>query len=105
MPCPCDLGIGFSGKAGTTVTFTLTHATQALTVGLFYGQDFAIKANGIKVASLNRGGNGYSQGVGSSVLEGRVPSPIPEPATGVLLTLGLGALGRRVWRKRRQSSH
>lgn len=31
-------------------------------------------------------------------------SPIPEPATGVLVAVGLGALGRRVLRKRRQSS-
>ena len=61
--CPCDLGIGFSAKSGTTVTFTLTHETQDLTVGLFYGQDFAIKANGVKVASATRGGRGYANGV------------------------------------------
>ena len=54
--CPCDLAIGFDARSGTTVTFTLTHATQDLTVGLFYGQDFAIKANGVKVASAARGG-------------------------------------------------
>lgn len=90
--CPCDLGVAFDARSGTTVTFTLTHATQDLTLGLFYGQDFAIKANGLKVASAARGGRGYARGIGSSVLEGRVPNPIPEPATAMLMAMGLAGL-------------
>jgi hypothetical protein len=93
--CPCDLGVGFSAKSGTTVTFTLTHETQELTLGLFYGQDFAIQASGIRVAYEQAGRRGRSirhHGIRHSLLEGRIPSPIPEPGTAMLMALGLAGL-------------
>src|SRR5690606_25097810 len=37
LACPCDFGIRFSARTGTTVTFTLTHETEAPTAARFYG--------------------------------------------------------------------
>lgn len=93
--CPCDFGIRFSAKTGTTVTFTLTHETQDLTIALFYGQDFAVQASGLRIENeVSRGGKGYSRGHGirHALLEGRIPNPIPEPSTALLMALGLGGL-------------
>ncbi|MFO0688564.1 MAG: PEP-CTERM sorting domain-containing protein [Myxococcota bacterium] len=95
--CPCDFGIRFPAKSGTTVTFTLTHATQDLTIALFYGQDFAVQASGLRLggSESSRGrGNSYGRGHGirHALLEGRVPNPIPEPTTALLMALGLGGL-------------
>ena len=93
--CPCDVSVGFSAKSGTTVTFTLTHETQDLTLGLFYGQDFAIRASGLRVAyeqEGQRGGSVRHHGIRHSLLEGRIPNPIPEPGTAMLMGLGLAGL-------------
>lgn len=91
--CPCDFGINFSARTGTTVTFTLTHETEALTVALFYGQDVALKASNIRVADgSRRNGKIRYQGIKKSVLEGTFPSPIPEPTTALLMGLGLAGL-------------
>lgn len=96
--CPCDFGIRFPAKTGTTVTFTLHHASQALTIALFYGQDFAVQASGLRLANtLNRSsseGHGYGRGRGirHALLEGRIPTPIPEPSTALLMALGLSGL-------------
>lgn len=92
--CPCDFGIRFPAKTGTTVTFTLTHETQDLTIALFYGQDFAVQASGLRIENeLNRGrGRGRGHGIRHALLEGRVPNPIPEPTTALLMALGLGGL-------------
>lgn len=93
--CPCDFGIRFSAKTGTTVTFTLTHETQDLTIALFYGQDFSVQASGLRIENeVSRGRNGYGRGHGirHAVLEGRIPNPIPEPSTALLMALGLGGL-------------
>ena len=86
--CPCDFGLKFPAQTGTSVTFTLTHATVDLTVGLFYGQDFAVKAAKIKTEN----GPGKSKGIKTAVLQGQVPNVIPEPTTAVLMILGLGGL-------------
>ncbi|MBY0401891.1 PEP-CTERM sorting domain-containing protein [Myxococcota bacterium] len=89
--CPCDFGIRFSAKTGPTVTFTLSHATQDLTVALFYGQDFAVRASNIRLGNPeSREGRG--NGVRHALLEGRIPNPIPEPSTAMLMALGLGGL-------------
>jgi hypothetical protein len=93
--CPCDMGVNFSNRNGTSVTFTLTHATQDLTVGLFYGQDFAIKASSIRLANATRGigrGNDHGNGIKQALLEGQIPTPIPEPTTAMLMALGLAGL-------------
>ena len=51
--CPCDFGLKFPAQTGTTVSFTLTHATVDLTLDLFYGQDFAVKAAKIQIESFS----------------------------------------------------
>lgn len=90
--CPCDFGIRFSAKTGTTVTFTLTHATQDLTIALFYGQDFALQASGLRLQNELSRGRSRGHGVRHALLEGRIPNPIPEPTTALLMALGLGGL-------------
>lgn len=93
--CPCDMGVNFSARTGNSVTFTLTHATQDLTVGLFYGQDFAIKASNIRLSNVSRmsgRGRGESNGIKQALLEGQIPNPIPEPTTAMLMALGLAGL-------------
>jgi hypothetical protein len=72
------------------VSFTLTHATVDLTLDLFYGQDFAIKA--AKIQTANGTSNGKSKGLKTAILQGQVPNVIPEPTTAVLMVLGLGGL-------------
>ena len=86
--CPCDFGLKFPARTGTSVTFTLTHETVDLTLGLFYGQDFAVKAAKIRTEN----GSGKSKGIKSAILQGQVPNVIPEPTTAVLMVLGLGGL-------------
>jgi len=84
-PCPCDLGIEF-GSPGIgrddiqSVTFTLSHASQALDASLFSEQAF-----GVRATSVGPHGGGRN---GSSKLSGVFPV-IPEPSTAVLMTLGL----------------
>ena len=67
-----------------------THATVDLTLDLFYGQDFAVKA--AKILSETATRNGKPKGFKTAILEGRVPNVIPEPTTAVLMVLGLGGL-------------
>ncbi len=86
--CPCDFGLKFPAQTGTSVTFTLTHATVDLTLDLFYGQDFAVKAAKIKTEN----GSGKTKGIKTAILQGQVPNVIPEPTTAVLMVLGLGGL-------------
>lgn len=92
-PCPCDLGIelgtpGISKDDLRTVTFTLSHASRALDLGLVSGQSFAVRATSV--------GNPKCRN-GSSKLAGVIPV-IPEPGTALLMGLGLAGLavsGRR----------
>lgn len=97
--CPCDFGIRFSARTGTTVTFTLTHETEALTIALFYGQAVSLQASNIRVEDgYRRNGKSHSMGIRKSLLEGTFPTPIPEPTTALLMGLGLAGLahtGRR----------
>ena len=88
--CPCDFGLSFPAQTGSSVSFTLTHATVDLTLDLFYGQDFAVKA--AKILSETATRNGKPKGFKTAILEGRVPNVIPEPTTAVLMVLGLGGL-------------
>ena len=88
--CPCDFGLKFPAQMGTSVTFTLTHETEDLTLALFYGQDFSVKASKIRLQELSS--NGKPRGLKNVILEGKVPNPIPEPTTAVLMALGLGGL-------------
>jgi hypothetical protein len=88
--CPCDFGLKFPAQTGTSVTFTLTHKTEDLTVALFYGQDFSVKVAKIRLAE--NGTNGKPRSIKGDVLQGQVPNPIPEPTTAVLMALGLGGL-------------
>jgi hypothetical protein len=88
--CPCDFGLKFPSKTGTSVTFTLTHETEDLTLALFYGQDFSIKASKIRLEELTS--KGKPRSLKNVILEGSVPNPIPEPTTAVLMALGLGGL-------------
>ncbi len=70
------------------MTFTLTHETVDLTLDLFYGQDFAVKAAKIRTENGSR----KSKGIKTAILQGQVPNVIPEPTTAVLTVLGLGGL-------------
>ncbi len=88
--CPCDFGLNFPAQTGSSVSFTLTHATVDLTLDLFYGQDFAVKAAKIQTSSSTR--NGKPKGLKTAILQGQVPNVIPEPTTAVLMVLGLGGL-------------
>jgi hypothetical protein len=91
--CPCDFGIRFPSHSGSSVSFTVAHATQNLTVALFYGQDFALNASGILNQVSRESGHGHgSKSYRFALLEGRAPSPIPEPTTAMLMALGLAGL-------------
>jgi hypothetical protein len=89
-PCPCDLGveIGFEGIGHgddhQQVTFTLSHATANLTVDLFAGQSFGVRATSVGTST----GRECAGRDGSSKLIGVVP----EPSTAVLALLGLSGL-------------
>jgi len=87
-PCPCDLGveIGAPGLGGgddyATVRFVLSHDSRALTTALFSRQLFGVRLT--SVGDLDGGRSGSSKLVGV----------VPEPATGVLVLLGLAGLAR-----------
>jgi hypothetical protein len=86
-PCVCDFGIAIgqpyvNGDDFQTVTFTLSHATEDLTIDLFANQSFAVRLNGVGPPSGSR--SDYAK------LSGLVV--VPEPTTAVLMLLGLAGL-------------
>jgi len=85
-PCPCDLGVEIGdpgigrGDDFQSVTFTLSHDTEDLTVDFFSEQLFGVRVTSVGDEDGRRGG--------SSKLIGLVP----EPSTAVLAFLGLAGL-------------
>lgn len=92
FPCPCDLAVEL-GTPGTVpddlqkVSFTLSHATQALDLSFLDGQEFGIFAENIGV--------GDERTSGSKLL-----GVIPEPGTALLIGLGLAGLSAAGTRSR-----
>jgi hypothetical protein len=88
-PCPCDLGVEIGdpgigqGDDFQKVTFVLSHVSQDLDLSLFEEQAFGIRVTSVGSASGSR--------AGSSKLEGTFPV-VPEPATAILMLLGLSGL-------------
>jgi hypothetical protein len=84
FPCPCDLAVEL-GTPGIVpddlqkVTFTLSHATQALDLSFLDGQEFGLFVENV--------GIGDARVSGSKLL-----GVIPEPGTALLLGLGLAGL-------------
>jgi hypothetical protein len=83
-PCPCDLGVeigtpGLGSDDVQSTTFTLTHASQTLTVA-----DFADQFIGVRVTSV--GPEGDREGSSKTV------ALVPEPSTGCLMLAGLAGL-------------
>lgn len=85
-PCPCDLGVDL-GTPGVgqddlqTVSFTLSHSTEALDVSLLSGQSF-----GVRVSSIGNMGDDCRDG------SSKVVGVVPEPGTALLIGLGLAGL-------------
>jgi hypothetical protein len=94
-PTGCDFGLEI-GSAGTapdniqTITFVLSHLTEALTVDVLANQIFAVRVNSITSPDGSQGVfTGYSKLVGAVV--------VPEPSTALMMLLaltGLTAAGR-----------
>ncbi|MDH3520030.1 MAG: PEP-CTERM sorting domain-containing protein [Myxococcales bacterium] len=84
-PCPCDFGVqigtpGIGKDDFRSVSFTLAHDTQMLSLSLFFGQDVGVRVSSAKLSGV---------------------VPVPEPSTATLLGLGLGALALRARRRTR----
>jgi hypothetical protein len=89
-PCPCDIGVEIGtpgiGKDDFATTTFLLHGLTPLSLS-----DFTDQLVGVRITSV--GPDPDSRG-GSAKLAGRLPDvvPVPEPAAGALLALGLGAI-------------
>lgn len=97
-PCPCDVGVAFGtpgiGKDDIRSTsFVLSHATIELTIA-----DLLDQLVGARVTSV---GDEFGREA-SLKLANRFPAvPIPEPASALLVALGLSGLGLGARRRRR----
>lgn len=90
-PCPCDIGVTFGtpgiGKDDIFTTTFFLDADQPLALESFAGERI-----GVRVTSVGD----ERRRDGSAKLSGLIPDPlvpVPEPATGALLALGVAALG------------
>ena len=89
-PCPCDIGVEIGtpgiGKDDISSTTFLLHGATPLSLS-----DFTDQLVGVRVTSA--GFDPDSRG-GSAKLAGRFPDtvPVPEPTSGLLTAMGLGAL-------------
>lgn len=84
-PCPCDLGVelgtpGIGSDDLQSVTFTLLHTTEDLSVDLLAGLDFGVRVTSVGASGGSRGDSSKLVGV------------VPEPSTALLFALGLGGL-------------
>jgi len=101
-PCPCDIGVSLGtpgiGKDDLqAASFVLSHETMDLTLALFSEQWV-----GVRVTSVGEDSNGKKGGgrEGSAKLSGQF-TPVPEPATALMLALGLVGIARTGRRRRR----
>jgi hypothetical protein len=97
-PCPCDLAIVFGspGIGQNDIGFTefsIAHDSEALSLALF-AEQFA----GARVTSVGEDYDGPREG------SSKLVAMVPEPTTGVLLSLGLVALALPSRRSRRRAA-